>query len=130
MIPSDAQKYNILLALWNVLDAANLSDNILIDNRKSASKLDSFVVIGINGRIRNQMGYSRCNCFVQLFAKDVDTVGTVNITTIASMSTALQTAITKDKHSGAYTFNMGDEIGKRDFLGFHSVIYDVSCLVS
>lgn len=130
MNPSDAQKYKILLALWNILNTAGLSENILIDNRKSASKLDSFVVIGINGRIRNMVGHSRCNCFVQLFARDVDTVGTVNITTIDSLSDALHTALPPDSQSGVYTFNMGDEIGKRDLLGFHSVIYNVSCLIS
>jgi hypothetical protein len=130
MNPTSAHKYNILTALWNVLSAANLSENILIDNRKSASKLDSFVVIGINGRIRNMVGHSRCDCFVQLFARDVDTVGTPGMTKISELSEGLLQALPKDTQSGVYTFNLGDEIGKRDLLGFHSVIFNVSCLIN
>jgi hypothetical protein len=130
MNPTDAHKYNILLALWNVLNTANVSENILIDNRRSASKLDSFVVIGINGRIRNMVGHSRCDCFVQLFARDVDLLGTPGMTKISELSSALLSSLPKDKQSGVYTFNMGDEIGKRDLLGFHSVIFNVRCLIN
>jgi hypothetical protein len=130
MTDNDTLKNNILMALWNLLSEANLSETILIGNRRSSSKLSDFVVLSVNGRIRKSMGYARCNLMVQLFAKDADNVGTENMTRITQMSEALLAAIPRNTHRGVYTFNAGDEIGRRGTLGYHSVTFDVACLIN
>lgn len=121
---SDPEK--IKTALWNLLSGV-VSDNIFISNRQANSDLSDFAVIGVNGAVTDFDGYSRCTCFVQLFAKDIDKIGTSDMTKLSSMYDALLSVLPSNK--SPYTFSKGNQIGSRDSHGFHLTMVNLDCLI-
>lgn len=121
---SDPEK--IKTALWNLLSGV-VSDNVFVSNRPSKSDLTDFVVIGINGAVIDFDGYSRCTCLVQLFAKDLDKIGTSDMTKLSSMYDSLLTVLPSNEKP--YTFSKGNQVGRRDLHGFHLTMVNLDCLI-
>jgi len=129
----------ILTALWTMLDGiVDINDEkvfpvVSISNRPAVADIDSFVVIDINGMVldRNMdSGYAhnaRCVCLVQLFARDLDAKGTLNMGQLTTMYSALLGAL--PYNTSPYTFSKKNQVGRRDALGFHATLVNLDCLI-
>jgi len=123
----------ILTALWTALNAAGVSSNIHISNRPAVADIDDFVVIDINGSINYDITDGRtlisgkCVCFVQLFARDIDAKGTLNMAKLSSMYSSLIGAL--PYNTSPYTFSIKNQVGRRDSLGFHAKLVNLDCLI-
>jgi hypothetical protein len=117
----------IKTALWNIVTDANVSDNVFTSNRKSKSDLSDFVVVGINGSVNPYDGGARCICFVSLFAKDIDNIGTEDMGRLTEMYDALILALPYNVKP--YTFSYERQIGRRDSHGFHANIFNLECKI-
>jgi len=132
---SDPEK--IKTALWTLLtnafaatedETVDVSDcKVFITNRPDASAMDSFAVVDINGSIVDYDGYSRCVCIVQLFVKDIDKIGTPNMTGLSNLYDVLLTAL--PSNVAPYTFDKKNQIGRRDIHGFHVTMVNLDCLI-
>ena len=116
-------------ALWRPLSTPKIEicENVFVTNRPMASDLTCFAVVGINGAITDYDGYSRCICLVQLFAKDLDTNGTENMSKLTDMYEALLTSL--PYNTAPYTFSKKNQVGTRDVHGFHSTLLNLDCLI-
>lgn len=116
----------IKTALWTLLNGV-VSDNVFISNRKSVSDLSDFAVVGVNGTVIDSDGYSRCTCFVQLFAKDIDNIGTSDMVKLSAMYDSLLTVLPSNEKP--YTFSKRNQVGRRDSHGFHLTMINLDCLI-
>jgi len=139
MIATNADPNLVLTALWTFLDGitddedAKVFPVVHIGNRPAASDNDSFVVININGLVqdkttdtRDSVG-GRCVCLVQLFARDIDANGTLNMGQLSTMFNALVGAL--PYNTSPYTFSKKNQVGRRDVLGFHATLVNLDCLI-
>lgn len=129
----------ILTALWTFLDGitddedAKVFPSIYIDNRPAVSDNDSFVVININGLVQDKnldvgAAYGgKCVCLVQLFARDIDAKGTLNMVQLSTMYSALTGNL--PNNTSPYTFSKKNQVGRRDSLGFHATLVNLDCLI-
>jgi hypothetical protein len=129
----------ILTALWTMLDSIVDEENekvfpvVSISNRPAVGTHDDFIVIDINGMVldRNMdSGHAhnaRCVVLVQLFARDLDAKGTLNMGKLTTMYKALIGAL--PYNSAPYTFSKKNQVGRRDTLGFHATLVNLDCLI-
>lgn len=117
----------ILTALWTLLQSNGVSDNIFISNRPAVADHDDFVVIDINGMIRDKAGHARCVCLVQLFARDIDAKGTLDMGKLSEMYSTLLDSL--PYNTSPYTFSKKSQVGRRDALGFHATLVNLDCLI-
>ena len=123
----------ILTALWTALSSTGISDNIFIGNRPSVADIDDFVVIDINGMVQDKQTdvgkavSGKCVCLVQLFARDIDAKGTLNMTKLSAMYSALLDTL--PYNTSPYTFSKKNQVGRRDTLGFHATLVNLDCLI-
>jgi len=127
MIATNANPDLILTALWNLLTTEGISDNIFISNRPAVADIDDFVVIDINGMVLDKAGHARCVCLVQLFARDIDKKGTLNMTRLTEMYDALLGAL--PSNISPYTFDKKNQVGRRGTHGFHATLVNLDCLI-
>lgn len=139
MQETNADSNLILTALWTFLDGITDGDDekvfpvVNIANRPAVATNDSFVVIDINGMIsgRSTDGgndcMARCVCLVQLFARDLDAKGTLDMVKLTSMHSALIGAL--PYNIAPYTFKKKNHVGRRDALGFHATLINLDCLI-
>ena len=133
MIATNADPNLILTALWNLIDGITddedekVFENIFISNRPAVADVDNFIVIDINGMILDKAGHARCVCLVQLFAKDIDEKGTLDMTKLTEMYSALLGAL--PSNTSPYTFSKKNQVGRRDTLGFHATLVNLDCLI-
>jgi len=121
---SDPEK--IKTALWSLLSGV-VSDNVFISNRSSTSDNDDFVVVGVNGAVIDFDGYSRCTCFVQLFARDINNTGTSDMVKLSSMYDSLLSVL--PSNAKPYAFSKANQVGRRDSHGFHLTMINLDCLI-
>lgn len=122
----DVDPVKIQNALWWLVKDANVSENIFIGNRPESSYLDDFVVVD-TGSVRDLAGYARSICLVQLFAKDINLNGTVNMTRLSEMYEALLSGL--PYNAAPYTFSKRNQVGMRDSNGFHATLVNLDCLI-
>lgn len=132
---SDPEK--IKTALWTLLtNALSATDGeevdvsgckVFITNRTDASVNDMFAVVGINGTVTDYDGYSRCVCLVQLFARDIDEIGTSNMVVLSNLYDTLLAALPSNEVP--YTFSKKNQIARRDPHGFHVTMVNLDCLI-
>lgn len=127
MTTTDTDPVLIQSALWNAIRDIGVSDNVFISNRPSASSVSDFVVIDINGYVVDKAGHARCVCLVQLFAKDLDNKGTMNMSKLSEMYETLLDAL--PYNTSPYTFTKKNQVGKRDTLGYHATLVNLDCLI-
>jgi hypothetical protein len=114
-------------ALWNLIKNGSVSQNVFVSNRPAVSTNDDFVVVDVNGAITDFDGYARCVCMVQLFARDIDNVGTANMVKLSSMYDTLISILPYNVKP--YTFSKKNQVGRRDSLGFHATIINLECII-
>ena len=123
----------ILTALWTALSSTGISDNFFIGNRPAVADIDDFVVIDINGMVQDKQTDAgkavsgKCVCLVQLFARDIDAKGTLNMTKLSAMYSALLDTL--PYNTSPYTFSKKNQVGRRDTLGFHATLVNLDCLI-
>lgn len=129
----------ILTALWTMLDSiVDIDDEkvfpvVNISNRPAVAASDSFVVIDINGMVLDKPTDSgnaiggKCVVLVQLFAKDLDNKGTLDMVKLTAMYEALLGAL--PYNLAPYTFTKKNQVGRRDALGFHATLVNLDCLI-
>ena len=117
----------IKTALWQIVTDATVTDNVFTSNRKSKSDLSDFAVVGLNGSVVIYDGGASCTCFVALYAKDIDNIGTENMGGLTAMYDALVLAFPYNVKP--YTFSLGNPFGRRDSHGFHSTIVNIECKI-
>lgn len=122
----DVDPVKIQNALWWLVKDANVSENIFIGNRPESSDLDDFVVVD-TGSVRDLAGHARSICLVQLFAKDINLNGTVNMTRLSEMYEALLSGL--PYNAAPYTFSKRNQVGRRDSNGFHATLVNLDCLI-
>lgn len=132
---SDPEK--IKTALWtmltNALSATAEAEvdvsgcKVFVTNRPDASAMDMFAVVDINGTVTDYDGYSRCVCMVQLFAMDIDKIGTPNMVVLSNLYDTLVSALPYNE--APYTFSKKNQIGRRDPHGFHVTMVNLDCLI-
>jgi hypothetical protein len=127
MIATNADPNLILTALWTLIKGVGVSDNIFISNRPSVADIDDFIVIDINGMVRDNAGHARCVCLVQLFARDVDKKGTMDMTKLTEMYSTLLGVL--PSNISPYTFDKKNQVGRRDIFGFHATLVNLDCLI-
>jgi hypothetical protein len=127
MNATDVDPVKIQNALWYLVKDAEVSDNIFVGNRPASSELDDFVVVDLNGVVRDLAGHARCTCLVQLFAKDIDQNGTENMTRLSEMYASLLGGL--PYNAAPYTFSKKNQVGRRDSLGFHATLVNLDCLI-
>lgn len=127
MTATDTDPIKIQTALWNLVKDAGVSDKVFVSNRPASSDHDDFVIVDTNGIVRDEAGYARCICLVQLFARDIDQNGTENMTKLSEMYSALLDALPYNK--SPYTFSKRNQVGKRDSNGFHATLVNLDCLI-
>jgi len=121
---SDPEK--IKTALWTLLSGV-VSDNVFVSNRPAKSANDDFVVVGVNGAVIDFDGYSRCTCFAQLFARDIDNTGTSDMVKLSSMYDSLLSVLPSNEKP--YTFSKANQVARRDSHGFHLTMINLDCLI-
>jgi len=121
---SDPEK--IKTALWTLL-SGTVSDNVFVSNRPATSDLLDFVVIDVNGAIVDYDGYGKCVCMVQLFAKDINYIGTPDMAKLTAMYDLLLTVL--PYNIKPYTFSKKNQVGRRDSHGFHATLINLDCLI-
>lgn len=134
MQTTDADPNMILTALWNHIslikteEGETVFNNVFIGNRPTTSEaMNDFVVISTNGTVVDKAGHARCVCMVQLFARDIDAKGTLNMGKLSDMFEALTDAL--PYNSKPYTFTKKNQVGIRDSLGFHATLINLDCLI-
>lgn len=139
MQTTNADPNLILTALWTMLDSVvDINDEkvfpvVNISNRPAVATHDSFVVIDINGMVLDRNTDSgnaiggKCVCLVQLFARDLDAKGTLDMGTLTAMYEALLGAL--PYNSAPYTFTKKNQVGRRDALGYHATLVNLDCLI-
>ncbi len=127
MNATDVDPVKIQTVLWYLAKDAEVSENVFVANRPQDSELEDFVVVDINGPIRDLAGHARCTCLVQLFAKDIDLNGTENMTRLSEMYAALLDGL--PYNAAPYTFTKRNQVGRRDSHGFHATLVNLDCLI-
>lgn len=132
---SDPEK--IKTALWNLVanafaatedEVVDVSDcKVFITNRPDSSEMAYFAVVDVNGSVVDYDGYSRCICIVQLFVRDIDMIGTPNMTGLSNLYDTLLAAL--PYNVAPYTFGKKNQIGRRDIHGFHVTMVNLDCLI-
>ena len=123
---SDARK--IQMALWTHLKDSDVSAVIELDNRTEASDgVTDFVVIKTNGYVLNKAGHGRCVVLVDMYAKDLDQKGTINLDKLTDMFDLLDGCL--PYNTAPYTFSIKNQVGKRDTLGYHITSVNLDCLI-
>ena len=127
MNATDVDPVKIQNVLWYLVKDAEVSENIFVANRPADSELSDFVVVDVNGAIRDLAGHARCTCLIQLFAKDIDLNGTENMTRLSEMYAALLSGL--PYNAAPYTFTKRNQVGRRDSHGFHATLVNLDCLI-
>jgi hypothetical protein len=127
MTATDTDPVLIQSALWSMISDIAVSDNVFVSNRPSNCTLTDFVVVDINGMVVDKAGHARCVCLVQLFAKDLDQLGTEDMGKLSTMYSTLLGAL--PYNTSPYTFTKKNQVGRRDSLGYHATLVNLDCLI-
>jgi len=133
MNKNDTDPEKIKAVLWHLVNDSGASANIFTTNRPQNSSLEDFVVVDVNGVIRdgfvdNGSSYkANCICMIQLFAKDINLNGTENMTKLSEMYEALMDILPYD--AAPYRFTKKNQVGKRDSSGFHATLVNLDCSI-
>lgn len=106
-----------------LLRSAGVSASIYSNRPKASERKSDFVVVSVNGRVRDRAAFGECTVLIYLFARDAE--GFKNGPMLKKMYEAFRTGFPAT--DGRYTFDttpvlLGDIA---DDYGFHSRIVEI-----